>query len=279
MKKSSLGWGIKITAIVIFTLYAISLIFPFVWMLMNTFKPMKEFMTNTNGLPHTFYTENWRTSFDLDVYGVRLPQMYLNSVIITVGCTLCCLFSSSATAYVLTQYRFPGRSVMYTMAIVVMMIPTIGSVAATYTLYTKLQLLNTYTGIFLTALGGFGSPFLLLYGFYRNLSWTYGEAAQIDGAGHFRIYFSIMLPMAVPALVAVGILQAIGFWNDYFTIYMYAREIVTVSYGIQNLNSTLAGNLPALFTAIMLSIIPILIVFACFQKVIMNNTSIGGIKG
>lgn len=105
-----------------------------------------------------------------------------------------------------------------------MMIPTMGSMAAMYRLYNTIGLINTYTGIFITAMGGFGSGFLLLYGFYRNLSWTYAEAAQIDGAGHFRIYFGIMLPMAVPALTAVGILTGIGFWNDYLPYICTRRE-------------------------------------------------------
>lgn len=264
----------------LFVLYAISLLFPFLWCLMNSFKGMQEFFYNVNGLPEKWYFDNWKNSLTLSIdNNITIPQMYLNSVILTVGCTFFSMFSCSATAYVLTKFDFYGKSAIYTAAIVIMMIPTMGSMAAMYRLYNTIGLINTYTGIFLTAMGGFGSGFLLLYGFYRNLSWTYAEAAQIDGAGHFRIYFGIMLPMAVPALTAVGILTGIGFWNDYFTVYMYAPGKANIAYGIQRISSEAGADLPQVFAAMMLSVIPVLVVFACFQKTIMQNTAVGGVKG
>lgn len=264
----------------LFVLYAISLLFPFLWCLMNSFKGMQEFFYNVNGLPENWYFDNWKNSLTLSIdNNITIPQMYLNSVILTVGCTFFSMFSCSATAYVLTKFDFYGKSAIYTAAIVIMMIPTMGSMAAMYRLYNTIGLINTYTGIFITAMGGFGSGFLLLYGFYRNLSWTYAEAAQIDGAGHFRIYFGIMLPMAVPALTAVGILTGIGFWNDYFTVYMYAPGKANIAYGIQRISSEAGADLPQVFAAMMLSVIPVLMVFACFQKTIMQNTAVGGVKG
>lgn len=264
----------------LFVLYAISLLFPFLWCLMNSFKGMQEFFYNVNGLPEKWYFDNWKNSLTLSIdNNITIPQMYLNSVILTVGCTSFSMFSCSATAYVLTKFDFYGKSAIYTAAIVIMMIPTMGSMAAMYRLYNTIGLINTYTGIFITAMGGFGSGFLLLYGFYRNLSWTYAEAAQIDGAGHFRIYFGIMLPMAVPALTAVGILTGIGFWNDYFTVYMYAPGKANIAYGIQRISSEAGADLPQVFAAMMLSVIPVLVVFACFQKTIMQNTAVGGVKG
>lgn len=264
----------------LFVLYAISLMFPFLWCLMNSFKGMQDFFYNVNGLPENWYFDNWKNSLTLSIdNNITIPQMYLNSVILTVGCTFFSMFSCSATAYVLTKFDFYGKSAIYTAAIVIMMIPTMGSMAAMYRLYNTIGLINTYTGIFITAMGGFGSGFLLLYGFYRNLSWTYAEAAQIDGAGHFRIYFGIMLPMAVPALTAVGILTGIGFWNDYFTVYMYAPGKANIAYGIQRISSEAGADLPQVFAAMMLSVIPVLVVFACFQKTIMQNTAVGGVKG
>ena len=265
---------------VIFTVYAVSLLFPFLWCLMNSFKTQVDFIHNVNRLPQGWTFENWVNSFSLRIDGgVGVPMMYVNSVILTLGCTFLSLCSSSATAYVLSKYRFPGRKILFTAAIVIMMIPTMGSMAAMYRLYNDIGLINTYTGVLITALGGFGTGFLLLHGFYGNLSWGYAEAAQLDGAGPFRIYFQIMLPMAVPALVSGGILQGIGYWNDYFTIYMYAPQKATIAYGIQRINAEAGINIPLVLAAMMMSIIPVLVVFACFQKVIMNNTSVGGLKG
>lgn len=265
---------------VLFVLYAVSLLFPFLWCLMNSFKTQKEFFKNVNGLPQIWTFVNWQESLNITIDGgIGIPMMYLNSVIFTVGCTILSILSCSATAYVLSKYHFPGRKVLFTTAIVIMMIPTMGSMAAMYKLYNNVGLINTYVGIFITSLGGFGTSFLLLHGFYSNLSWGYAEAAQLDGAGPFRIYFRIMLPMAVPALSAVAILQSIGYWNDYFTIYMYAPEKATIAYGIQRIHAQSGTNLPKVLAAMMLSILPIIVIFACFQKLIMNNTSVGGLKG
>lgn len=264
----------------LFVLYAISLLFPFLWCFMNSFKESQEFFYNINGFPENFTFDNWIESFYLVIENdIGIPEMYLNSVILTFGCTFFSMFSCSATAYILSKFDFTGKNIIYTAAIVIMMIPTMGSMAAMYRLYNNIHLINTYTGIFITAMGGFGSGFLLLYGYYKNLSWTYAEAAQIDGAGHFRIYFGIMLPMAIPALTAVGILTGIGFWNDYFTVYMYAPAKANIAYGIQRISSDAGVDLPKTFAAMMLSVLPVLIVFACFQKTIMNNTAVGGVKG
>ena len=280
VKKSTADRVLMWAMFVIFLLYAVSILFPFLWCLMNSFKTTGEFLKNVNGFPKVWTGENWSASFTFSIdQQITIPIMYMNSVILTLGCTFFSLFSCSATAYVLSKYRFPGRSAIYTAAIVIMMIPTMGSMAAMYRLYNDIGLINTYTGIFITAMGGFGSGFLLLYGFYQNISWTYAEAAQLDGAGHFRIYFTIMLPMAVPALVSVGVLQLIGFWNDYFTVYMYAPAKATIAYGLQRISSEAGIKLPLVFASMMLSIIPVLVVFACFQKVMMKNLSVGGIKG
>lgn len=85
--------------------------------------------------------------------------------------------------------------------------------------------------------------------------------------------------MAVPALTAVGILTGIGFWNDYFTVYMYAPGKANIAYGIQRISNEAGADLPQVFAAMMLSVIPVLVVFACFQKTIMQNTAVGGVKG
>ena len=270
---------VMIIFFVLFIFYSVSLLFPFGWCLMNSFKTRKDFFININGLPKEWTTENWIKSFSLSADRVPLPMMYFNSIFLTVGATFFSIMSCSATAYTVTKYKFPGRDLIYSTAVIVMMIPLMGSMASTYKLYNTIGLINTYTGYFLFSLGGFGSFFLILYSFYKNLSLTYAEAAQIDGAGHFKIYLTIMLPMAVPVLSSLSVLAAIGYWNDYFTIYMYLPEKATIAYGIQRIADLNKNNLPQVFAAMIFSMLPILVIFGIFQKPIMNNTTIGGIKG
>ena len=263
----------------LFVIYAITLLFPFLWCLNNSFKTKKDFFLNVNGLPTEFVFDNWINSFSLSADKVSIPMMYFNSIFLTVGATFLSLMANSATSYVITKYDFKGKELFYSFAVIVMMIPTMGSMASTYKMYNTLGLINTYTGYFIFACGGFGTYFLIMYGFYKNLSSTYAEAAQIDGAGHFRIYFTIIMPMAVPILTSLGILIAIGYWNDYFTVYMYLPQKATIAYGLQRISDQNKNNLPQVFAAMLFSMLPILIIFSIFQKTIMTNTTVGGIKG
>ncbi len=263
----------------VFAIYAVTLLYPFVWCLINSFKTRKDFFFNVNGLPEAWTFENWTKSFTMSAKDVSIPMMYFNSIFMTVGSTFLSVMACSATAYIVTKYEFRGRDAFYSLAVIVMMIPTMGSMASTYKMYNEIGLTNTYLGYFIFACGGFGSYFLIMYGFYKNLSWTYAEAAQIDGAGHFRIYFTIMIPMAMPVLTSLAILSAIGYWNDYFTVYMYMPEKATIAYGLQVISEANKNNLPQVFAAMLFSMLPVLVIFACFQKTIMNNTTVGGIKG
>lgn len=269
-------------AFVLFVLYAASLLFPFVWCFINSFKDRKEFIFNIWGFAETPVWSNWIDCFHLTYNDVNIFGMFLNSTIYMIGCTAVSIFFCCCTAYTIAKYRFVGRNFLYTLAYVLMMIPAVGSTAATYKLFNQLNFYDTYWGIILTSCGGFGMSFVYLYGFFKNLSWSYAEAALVDGAGHFRIFFEIMIPMAIPSVAAVAVLQMIGIWNDYFTVYMYAPSKVTIAVGLKGLvDSTSYGKIsyPQLFAVMLISIVPVVAVYAAFQKTIIDNTSVGGLKG
>ncbi len=265
----------------IFVLYAVTLLFPAGWCLLNSFKLQQEFMQNNWGLPQTFTMQNWIDAVNVQVEGTTLVGMFANSIILIIGCSLCSIGSSAVTAYCLAKYKFRGKDFFYALAVVLMMIPATGSTAAVYRFFNVTGLYDTYLCILILNLGGFGTGFLLLYGFFKNLSWSFAEAAFVDGAGHFTIFFRIMLPMAIPGLGAVAILTCIGIWNDYYTVYMYAPTKITIAYGLQRLVAATSyqANFPLLFAVMILSMIPVILVFCAFQKTILNNTVTGGLKG
>lgn len=281
VKKSTTERTVMWLFFVLFVVYAITLLFPVAWCINNSFKLQKEFILDTWSFPKKFTIENWIAAFSRKVDGTNLGGMFLNSIILIVGCSFCSIGASAVTAYCLAKYKFRGKNIFYSLAVVLMMIPSTGSTAAIYKLFFQTGLYDTFWGIFIMNLGGFGSGFLLLYGFFKNLPWSYAEAGFIDGASHFRVFFTIMLPMAIPGLAAVAILTCIGIWNDYYTVYMYAPSITTVAYGMQRLVSQTSynANYPELFSIMILSMIPVIAVFCIFQKTIMNNTAVGGLKG
>lgn len=268
----------------LFVIYGFSLLYPLFWCLINSLKLSDEFMQESIwALPKYWYIENWWMCLtSMEYNGVNILGMFGNTIFFTVSCTFLSTFFSMAMAYVLTKYPFPGSKAFYSLAFILMMVPMVGNTATTYRLAHDLHLYNTYWWPLVTSCGGFGMGFVLLYGFFKNLSWTYAEAAFLDGAGHFRVFFSIMVPMAMPAIGAIAIQSAIGIWNDYYSAYMYTPDKVTIAlglYGLQSQNEYGKISYPQLFAAMMLTTIPVIAVYAGAQKFIIKNTTLGGVKG
>lgn len=266
---------------VIFALYAISLVYPVFWLIMNSLKDTQEFAANPFGFPQAFYLKNYADAFSLTVGRTKILGMFVNSIILVGGCTLVSVFIPTITGYVVSKFEFPGRKLLYGIAISSMLIPAVGTLTATYQLMVDLHLYNTYIGIIVMASGGFGFNFVMVYGFFKSISKTYAEAAMLDGAGEYTIFFRVMLPQVKPSLIAIGIIAAINYWNDYFTPYMYLRQHPTIAVGLQKIVDKVESNntWPQLFAIMLISIIPPVGVFIAFQKTIMENTVAGGLKG
>jgi len=160
-------------------------------------------------------------------------------------------------------------------------VPLVGTLPAMFRFMSDTGLLNTIPGILFMYANGIGFSFLLLFGCYKNLSWSYAEAASIDGAGHFRIFFQIMMPLSMPFITATGVIVAIGFWNDFATPYIFLRSFPTLAVGIDIMMSQLIirNDYPIMFAVLTIAVIPIVIFFAAFQKTIMKNMVAGGLKG
>ena len=268
-------------AFVIFVFYALTLVFPFFWLLLNSFKNNQDFFGNVWGLPKEWIFHNYVDAFGLKIKSFNILQMFLNSAFIVVVGTVISMFVSAMAAYTISKYQFVGRKVIYMISITIMLVPAVGTIPATYQLLQQTGLYNTHIGLFLMYSGGFGFSFILLYGYFQNLSWSYAEAAFIDGCGDFRVFVQIMLPQAFPVLCALGIVQAINLWNDYFTPYMYMPQYPTLAVGLDAIvkQMTQDSNWPLLFSTMLITIVPVLAVFIAFQKTIMDNMTAGGLKG
>lgn len=269
---------------VLFAVFALSFIFPFLWVLMNSFKPRGEFAGNFNGLPTNWTFQNFIEAFTYKSRATQnftIFQMMGMSVVIAGIGTVVTVFTSSSAAYVVAKYKFPGRNLIFSVVIFSLIVPIVGSLPSQIQLMDKLHLSNTVIGCIFLYSGGFGMNFLLLYSFFKNLSWTYVEAAKIDGASDFKIFFKIIVPMAKGPIIAIAIIQLIGLWNDYLTPSIYLPKQPTIAVGLKYLSDTMtqAGNYTLLFATIILTLIPILTIFCMFSKTIMENTSVGGLKG
>ena len=274
-------FGVVFAILVLFT---ISFIFPFLWILLNSFRTAQDFNLNQMGWPKTFTGANFVEAFTMRntaTKNMNIIEMLGMTIIIAGIGTVVTVFTSSAAAYVVAKYKFFGRNLIFSVVIFSLIVPIVGSLPSQMQIMKEvLHLDNTVIGCIFLYSGGFGGNFLLLYSFFTNLSWTYVEAARIDGANDFRIFFRIIIPMAKGPIIAITIIQLIGLWNDYQTPSIYLPNKPTLAVGLQYLFSKMDNfSYPVIFATIIIAMLPILLLFTFFSKTIMENTSVGGLKG
>lgn len=212
---------------------------------------------------------------------VKYFEMFWNTIWYSVGGTVMKMVATVFFAYAVARFEFPGRKFLYAFVLLQMMLPIYGQTSANYNLLLNLGLVDSPW--FLLAQGaGHGMYFLISYSFFRNLPSGYAEAAKIDGAGPFNVFFKVMLPLAQPITVSLAIMQFIAYWNDYQNVIIYLKSYPTLSGALYNLKSqafNLGLQTPQYFAGIFISILPVAALFIIFNKQIMENVSIGGLKG
>lgn len=266
---------------IIFFLYALSLLYVFYWAFIASLKEILEYFESPFAMPKKWLFSNFATAMkELSINDTSFFTMTFNSIWFSVGSTIAGMAVSTLTAYVVSKYKFPGREFLYALAVFIMIVPIYGTLPATYRLYNKYNLTNSPM-LLITKTVGIGFNFILLHGYFKNLSWSYAEAAFIDGAGHFKVFLSVMAPQVMPAVGSLSLLMFIGAWNDYMTPMLYLDKMSTLASGLFTYQEIAMrmGNIPIYFAGVLLSMLPILILYTIFHKVIMENTSAGGLKG
>ena len=269
----------------LFAVYAASIIISFLWMVLNSFKDVHEFGFHQWSLKLNAGLKNYADAFRYTVTKegeeFAVWRMYLNSFLIVGGGVIVTLISCALASYTVAKYKFRGRGLLYNIVIVAMIVPIVGTLPAQYRLIGNMHLKDNPLGVWFLYSGGFGFNFLFLYSYFKGISWTYAEAAQLDGASHFKIFVRIMIPMAVPALTAIGVLTFMGLWGDYQTPYLYLNKMPTIALGLKDIQDQMQYDLnyPMLLATAIIATLPILVLFCVFQKQIMNNLTMGGLKG
>lgn len=273
-KKTGIGY-ILVYAVLIVGI--VVTIFPFVWMVLTSFKTQAEAVAvPPTILPSQFKIENYSELFKI----VPFAKMYLNTImsaVITVAGQL--LFCSMA-AYAFARLNFPGRDAIFMILLAVLMVPGSFFILPQYLLIQNMGLLNTFTALFLPNLfSAFGT--FLLRQFFMALPKELEEAALLDGCNRFMIYYKIMLPLVKSGLVALGILTLRFAWNDLMwpMIVNTQPEKMTLSAGLAFMNGQYTTNYPVMMAGAVMAVLPLLIVFAIFQKQFIEGVAMSGIKG
>ena len=279
----------QVVLYVIVTIYCLSMIYVLLFGFVNSLKDATDYeWNNPFGLPSKefgWHFDNYAkvlSDFKVFTLGgneVYLMQMFFNSLFYAVLMSLFCMATQIITAYAIAKYDFRGKSVLYGVAVVVMLLPIIGSLASEVQMAEAFNFRNNLIGVCIMKCKYPGLYFLVFYATFKGLSWTYDEAAQIDGAGHFRVFIEIMLPLIKSTVFAVFILLFIEYWNDYYTPMVFLPESPTMSYGLFLFQTDNKASTPVQLASCLMACLPILVVFVAFKDKIMSNVTMGGIKG
>ncbi|MFD1465140.1 carbohydrate ABC transporter permease [Lapidilactobacillus mulanensis] len=273
---------IRITLSLILMIFlAIIVMIPFYFMLVASFKDTSTIFSNGLNVDLNFKKMN------LDSYkslwtnrnGIYW-QWFKNSLIITILETVLVLAFTSMVGYGLAQYDFKGRKTIFAIVLIMMMVPSSILLLPLYKLVTQLGLMNTYAGVILPGIVPASAIFFFRQ-FCLGLSREFAESARIDGCGEFRIFWQIYVPLMKPAFGAMTILTTMNSWNDFLwpLIVMKSDANFVIPAGLLSAMTPYGNNYQLLFAGSVMSVIPILIVFALNQNQFIEGLTSGGVKG
>ena len=258
---------------------ALIYIYPFIISISASFKTDAESTQNPLGLvPETITFAAYERLFG----DVPFPLWAGNTMLVTVIVTLGRVFFDSLAGYALSRLRFRGRTVIFVAFIAILSVPGVVLLIPRFLILQQLGLYDTYGGMIIPLLSTAAGVFIMKQ-FFDSLPDSIEEAARIDGAGPFRIFWTIVLPMATPALVTLFILSFQGSWNElgHFIVSRQSPELNTLTTGVASLVSGQLGSgnqFPLQLAAAVLMTIPVAVLFFIFQRRIMNTTE-GAEKG
>lgn len=275
------GIGYKIKKGILYfllILLAAACLFPFLLMMVNATRSGSEIVTSFTLIPSTHIKENWDTVFQY----FNLFKGMWNSVKVAVPATLLTAYFSALTAYALAMYKFKGNNLIFIVILIFMMIPGQLSLIGFYNLCTKLHLVNTYIPLVIPAIAAPGTVFFLRQYVMSVMPPSLIEAARIDGAKELYIFHRIAIPIMSPGIATMSIMGFIGNWNAYLMpmIILNKNEKFTLPVMMATLRSStdITANQGAIYLAVAISVIPILLVFAFFSKYIISSIAAGAVK-
>jgi len=281
-RRRHLSARVRTTAIfsyLVLVLLALLYIYPFLISISGSFKTDADATQN----PLTLIPQTWTfAAFNRLFTSVPLLQWTANSAFITIAVTLCRVFFDSLAGYALSRLNFRGRGIVFAGVIAVMAVPGVVLLIPRFLILKELGLYNSFSGMILPLIIDAGGIFIMKQ-FFESIPVSIEEAARIDGAGIFRTFWSVVLPMARPALITLFILSFQGSWNEFshFVISRQDPNLNTLTTGVASLTSGELGTgnqYPLKLAAAVLMSIPVAVLFFVFQRRLMNTTD-GGEKG
>jgi N-acetylglucosamine transport system permease protein len=247
--------------------WSLVVVLPLLWTVYSSFKTSRESLTSPFSPPSSWSLDNFITAWT----EAGIGRYFVNTLIVVGGALLLVMLLGAMCAYVLARFEFPGRRIIYYGLIAGLTFPIFLAVVPLFFVLMNLGLRGTYIGLILTYVG-FALPFTVffLYAFFRQLPEEIAEAAAIDGAGDFRTFFQIMVPLATPGLMSVTIFNFLGLWNQYLlpVVLNTDEDKYVLAQGLKSLQAQQGyeSDWGAMFASVTITILPVLIVYVIFQR-------------
>lgn len=269
----------KLLATALMAIFGLLFLTPFLWMISSSFKleadvlkfPIEWIPSEWNAVEN--YTEVWLGAKSFALY-------YWNSIKVAVLTTIVSASFSCIAAYAFAKINFKGRDALFLVVLLTYMIPPQAIVVPQYLLYSQIGLIDSHLGlVLLNSFSAFGT--FMLRQFFLGINDEIIESAKMDGAGHFRTFFSIALPLVKPAIATYAILRFIWTWNDYQNplIFLRSEHLYTIQIGIQQFADAHGSIYSLMMAAAVSAIVPLIIVFIVGQKQVIEGISLGSVKG
>lgn len=282
-KKMGVG---TIIMYIVLGFWALTTIYPFFWVIMNSFRIKGEIRSDSFSIPmgDSFTFDNYIKAFDT----VDIGLAYRNSLIISVTVTLFVIFIAGLAAFGMARYEFKGKQFVHSMIIASMMFPVFATIIPVFRMEVAMGIAGTsevWKSIIATILpqiaGNISFAMIVLMGFIRSLPVETEESAYLDGCNMYQIFFRIVMPMAKPSFATVAIFSFLWSYNDLFTQMFFLRypNSRTVTLLLNEISSQAGINYGFMASAVVLVIVPVIIVYIFLQKNIIKGMTVGAVKG
>jgi multiple sugar transport system permease protein len=282
-RRSRAGVLWRLTALSVLGM-AISL--PFVWMVSASFKPRAE-VDNVQIVPIHATMRNYPIVLNLQpdpgthqLLDLKFGRWYFNSVFIAVATTFLTVLTSALAAYAFARIRWKGRDTVFLLYLATMMVPGVVLMIPNFQIMVSLHLLNTYHGLIIpAAFSAFGT--FLLRQFMLSISPALDEAATIDGANHWRIFWDVVLPLARPGVIALTVITFLGAYQSFYwpLIMLNDDQYFPMSVGLLSLDSSYGKQTELIMAATVMNVVPLILIFVVMQKHLVSGLQLGSVKG
>jgi ABC-type glycerol-3-phosphate transport system permease component len=252
---------------------------PFVWTLVTSFKTLNDSL-NFNLIPHPWTTAAWTDLWTNPSY--HFPTYIKNSLFLAAVIVTCNLFLSALGGYAFARLRFPGRELLFLLVLGTLMVPDQLRLLPIFLMMVHWGLYGSFTSYILINLVSAVNLFFMRQ-YFLTIPRDFEEAAKLDGAGYFKIFWRVMLPLALPAMAALAILQFQGTWNDFFwPLILFGQgnqDHYTLQLGLAQLHSQFHQQWPSVSAGSIIAIVPVLVIFLAFQRYFVSGAVSAGVKG